>query len=103
MFGFGKKKLDERLMAGIAIETAMFMRWMGTHGNRKLTPPEVNDIVRGILERENLKFTAGEQSFLVLSASTHEAETIDKFRNKFGFDETVEGFCKSIGIPWPAK
>jgi hypothetical protein len=103
MFGFGKKPLDERLIGGIAIETSMFMRWIEEKRRRMLSSDEVNDIVQRILEREKLKFTAEEKFLIVGSAITMENEPIDDFRKRSGFDNKVEGFCKSIGIPFPTN
>lgn len=55
MFGFGKKKLDDRTAGMVSIEIAMFMRWMETKHRKVLQPTQVKYIVKRVLEREKIK------------------------------------------------
>jgi hypothetical protein len=101
MFGFGKKRPDDRMLGNISIEIAMFMRWMETNRRRMLLPPEVMDIAKRILDRENLKYGEQELFSLVALATASDIARIDEFRKKSGFDQTIAGFCSSIGISVP--
>jgi hypothetical protein len=109
MFGFGKKKLDDRMSGMISIEVAMFMGWM--HDNSDNFDPilmmgKLEDIARRILAREN--FVGGTEAVIALMAmdlylSELESKTdiVSKSRKQYCFDEQIEKFCKSIGIPMP--
>jgi len=101
MFGFGKKKIDDRTAGMIGIELGMFMRWMEENRHHMLLPPEAKDIARRILDRENLKYTENDLFMIVASAMTHDMKRIDEFRKKTEFDKTIDGFCRSIGINKP--
>jgi hypothetical protein len=101
MFGLGKKKLDERMLGMISIELAMFMRWIEENRRRMLPPDQANEIARRILDRENFKFSEQELFHIVNLAIASDVDQIDGVREKTGFDRTIDGFCKSIGIPTP--
>ena len=109
MFGFGKKKLDDRMSGMISIEVAMFIGWM--HDNTANFDPismmgKLEDIARRILAREN--YVGGTEAAIALMAmdlylSELESKTdiVSKSRKQYLFDEQIEKFCKSIGIPMP--
>lgn len=100
MFGFGKKKLDDRMMGGIMIEVGMFQSW--TLDNRRvyLDPNTLESVIKRILERENLKFSDEQVMMMKLMfASEIEFEQYREFRRKTNFDSKIAGFCKSINLP----
>ncbi len=101
MFGFGKKKIDDREYGTIAIELGMFMRWMEENHHHMLWPPEAKDIARRILDRENFKHTENDLFTIVALATASESKKIDQFRKITGFDGKIDGFCNSIGINKP--
>jgi hypothetical protein len=101
MFGFGKKRLDERTVGMISIELAMFMRWIESDRQRMLLPNEVTDIAKKIFKREHLSFSEKDLFHVATLAMASDPAKIDAFRKQTGFDSAIEGFCKSIGIPTP--
>lgn len=102
MWGFGKKKLNERMLGMISVELSMFLRWVEDNRHRMLTPPEVEDIAKRILDRENYKHGQQELFGLVALAMASDVKRIDEFRKRTGFDAKITGFCTSIGIPLPS-
>jgi hypothetical protein len=87
-------------MVSIHIEVGMFQRW--TLYNRKvdLHPPEVEDIIKRILNREKIKYSDDELGYLKIAAmSNMEFDQLRDFRRRTGFDTQVVGFCRSIGLP----
>jgi hypothetical protein len=101
MFTFGKKRPDERTLGMIAIELSMYMRWVEEHCGRMLMPDDAKDVARRILTRENFKIDEQDLFFIFGSATTQDIKQIDAFREKTGFDSTIDGFCASIDIPKP--
>lgn len=101
MFGIGKKKADERMLGMISIELSMFMRWVEDNRGRMLKPEEAEDIVKRILTRENFKFGREELLKITSLAFASDVDMIDDFRKKTHFDNTIDGFCQSIGIVKP--
>lgn len=99
MFGFGKKKIDDRMVGLIAVELAMFMQW-----RKGLNPHEIEDIARRILVRENFIISDGLPLLIgsmALDFLLDKKDFIEESRKKYLFDEQIEKFCKSIGIPCP--
>jgi len=103
MFGFGKKKIDDRLHGMIGVEIAMFRRWVETNKNLYLTLDELTEIAKRVLNREKLKCSDGELKLLALSAFTHEEDGIDKLRKKFKFDLQAVKFMESINYSLPVR
>lgn len=101
MFNFGKKKLDERMLGMLSIELSMFMRWVEEIRGRMLKPEEVEDIAGRIFTRENLEFGKEELLQITSLAFASDINQIDNFRKKTNFDNTIDGFCRSIGIVKP--
>jgi len=101
MLGFGKKKPDERMLGMISIELSMFMRWVEDNRGRMLKPQEAEDIAQRILTRESFKFGKEELFQITTLAFASDVSKIDDFRKKTHFDDTVDGFCQSIGIVKP--
>lgn len=101
MLGFGKKKLDEKMLGMISVELSMFMRWMEENCSRMLMPEEAKDIAARILDRENFQFCEKDTFHIAAIALASDVERIDELRNKMGFDKTIDGFCQSIGITKP--
>ena len=101
MFGFGKKKLDDRTAGMVSIEIAMFMRWMETKHRKVLQPTQVKYIVKRVLERENLNCNENICSDVTTLAMSKNFDRIDELRKKSKFDENIDDFCKSIGISTP--
>lgn len=101
MFGFGNKKLDERMLGMLSIELSMFMRWVEENRGRMLKPEEVEDIAGRILTRESLEFGKEELLQITSLAFASDINQIDNFRKKTNFDNTIDGFCRSIGIVKP--
>lgn len=101
MLGLGKKKPDERMLGVISIELSMFMRWMETNHGRMLKPEEAEDIAKKILTRENLKSGREELLQITSLAFASDVDRIDAFRKQTRFDNTIDGFCRSIGIVKP--
>ena len=101
MVGSGKKKADERMLGMISIELSMFMRWVEDSRGRMLKPEEADDIATRILDRENFQFGAQELLQITSLAFASDVGKIDEFRKKTQFDNTIDGFCQSIGIAKP--
>ena len=101
MPSFGNKKPDERMLVMISIELSMFMRWVEDNCGRMLGPGEVEDIAQRILTREGFKFEKEELFQVTTLAFASDVSEIDDFREKTHFDDTIDGFCQSIGIKRP--
>jgi len=101
MFDFGKKKPNERMLAMISIELSMFMRWVEDNRGRMLKPEEAEDIAKRILTRGSFEFGKGELFQITSLAFASDADRIDEFRKQSHFDDTIDGFCQSIGIAKP--
>jgi len=98
MFGFGKKKNDEKMLGMISIEISMFMRWMETQKNRMLSPDELHDIAERILRREGLKESQEDLDFIVNMSICSDVDDINKMRKQTNFDAKVIGFMNSIQL-----
>jgi hypothetical protein len=99
MFGFGKKKLDDRLMWGISMEVGMFQSWTLDHQGKDLSPVILEDIIKKILDRENFKYTNKEVMLIwSLAMSNTDLDQLSDYRRKTNFDSNVSGFCKSINL-----
>jgi hypothetical protein len=96
-----QKRLDERMIGAISIELAMFMRWMEDNRRHMLLPPEAANIARKILDRENFRYSENQVFAVAALATASNVKEIDEFRKKAGFDQAIDGFCKSIGIESP--
>jgi hypothetical protein len=101
MFGLRQKKPDEPMLGMISIELSMFMRWVEENRGRMLKPEEAEDIAQRILTREKFKFGIEELLQITSLAFASDAVNIDAFRKKMHFDDTIDGFCRSIGIVKP--
>lgn len=100
MFGFGKKKLDDRLTGGILVELGMFQSWTLDNRGVDLGAVILEHIIKKILDRENVKYSDDEVTGLKFMAlSNMEWEQLRDFRRKTNFDSNVAGFCKSINLP----
>jgi hypothetical protein len=100
MFGFGKKKLDDRLIGGIVVEVGMFQSWTLDRRGIDLNPIILEDIIKRILDREKTKYSNEEMGLIKMMAiSNMEFEQMREFRKKTNFDGQVVGFCRSIGLP----
>lgn len=99
MFGFGKKKLDDRLMGLISIEVGMFQSWTLDHRGTDLSPVILEQIIKKILDRENFKYTNKHISIIqLLAISNTDLDQLSDYRRKTNFDSNVSGFCKSINL-----
>lgn len=100
MFGFGKKKLDDRLMGGVIVEIGMFQSWTLDKRGVDLNPEQLEKIVVGILNRENVKYSKDQvfaiKSMVILNMEFEQLRTLRKNTN---FDAQVAGFCRSINLP----
>lgn len=101
MFGLRKKKPDEQMIGMISIELSMFMRWIEDNRGRMLKPEEAEDIAKRILTRENSRFGREDLLQITSLAFASDVDKIDAFRKKTHFDNTIDGFCQSIGIVKP--
>lgn len=101
MFSIGKKKPDERMLGMISIELSMFMRWVEDNCGRMLKLEEAEDIAQRILTRESFKFGKEELFQITSLAFASDVGKIDDYRKKIHFDDTIDGFCQSIGIVKP--
>jgi len=100
MFGFGKKKLDDRMARFFLMEVGMFQSW--TLDNRKidLSPEILEDIIKRILDREKFSYTSEESTGLKFMAmSNTDFVQLRKFRSDTNFDSQIIGFCRSINLP----
>jgi hypothetical protein len=101
VFGLGKKKPDERILGMISIELSMFMRWVEDNCGRMLRPEEAEDIAKRILNRESFEFGKEEILQITNLAFASNVDKIDDFRQKTHFDDTIDAFCRRIGIVKP--
>jgi hypothetical protein len=100
MFGFGKKKLNDRLIVGIALEVSMFDSWSIDNGFGGLSKEDKAMFIERILKRENLAASSDEISMISLGISmNYDLETLREYRIKTNFDNQVTGFCNSINLP----
>ena len=99
MFGFGKKKLDDRLIGGILMEVGMFQCWTLDNRGMDLNSVILEQIIKKILDRENVKYTSEEAGVMKLMAmSNMDFDQLREFRKKTNFDSNVSGFCRSINL-----
>jgi len=100
MFGFGKKKLDDRLIGGIVVEVGMFQSWTLDRRGIDLNPIILEDVIKRILDREKTKYSSEELGLIkMMAVSNMEFEQMREFRKKTNFDSQVVGFFRSIGLP----
>ena len=100
MFGFGKKSLDNKILANILIEVGMFQSWTMDHKNKDLDIAELNTVIRGIISREKIKASEDEIYGIVsMCIMNTDLNKMEDFRVKTGFDRQVAGFCNSINLP----
>jgi len=100
MFGFGKKKLNDRMLGYITIEVQMFQSWTLDNRRCDLTINELKMIITAIFEREKLSYESDHVSFAVNAClSQTDYSSINKLRTQSNFDQQVAGFCRSIGLP----
>ena len=100
MFGFGKKKIDDRLLGQIVIEVQMFQSWTLDMRRCDLSKEELSHIIKAIFEREKLSFNSSHISFAVMAClSQLDYSTVNKIRKQSNFDQQVAGFCRSVGLP----
>lgn len=100
MFGFGKKKIDDRKLGFITIEVQMFQSWTLDYRRCDLSSEELKMIITAIFEREKLSYSSEHVSFAVMACLTQmDYSSINKFRTQSNFDQQVAGFCRSIGLP----
>ena len=99
MFGFGKKKIDDKLINGILIEVGMFQSWTLDNRGVDLDSVILESIIKKILDRESVKYTNEEVGIMKLMAlSNTEFDQLRAFRKKTNFDINVSGFCRSINL-----
>ena len=99
MFGFGKKKLDDRLIGGILMEVGMFQCWTLDNRGMDLNSVILEQIIKKILDRQNVKYTSEEAGVMKLMAmSNMDFDQLREFRTKTNFDSNVSGFCRSINL-----
>ena len=99
MFGFGKKKLNDKLFSGILGEIGMFQSWYLDFKHTDLSSEEINMILKRIIERENLNVSKDELFMMQMLTIGNELDAWTELRAKTGFDRQVAGFCRSINIP----
>lgn len=99
MFGFGKKKLDDRLFSGLLGEIGMFQRWYWDFKHTNLSSEAINMILKRIIERKNLSVSKDQLLMMQMLTMGNELNTWTELRTKAGFDKQVAGFCKSINLP----
>jgi hypothetical protein len=100
MFGFGKKKLEERFIVGIAMEISMFDSWSIDNGFGGINDSDRIMFIERILNRENLSATDEEKSTISLGISMNfDLSLLKEYRVKTNFDKQVVGFCRSIDLP----
>ena len=100
MSKFGEKKLDDSTAAGLLIEIGMFQSWTIENHKRDLLPEELDLVITGILEREEVAYTSDEAMALrFMTLANMDWDQMKEFRKKTGFDLQIKGFCKSINLP----
>jgi hypothetical protein len=100
MFGFGKKKLDERFIVGIAMEISMFDSWSIDNGFGGINESDRTMFIERILKRENLSTTDDDKSMISMGISmNYDLRMLREYRAKTNFDSQVIGFCRSIDLP----
>jgi hypothetical protein len=98
VFGFGKKKLSTEMHGNLAIETSMYLCWCEDNRGGTLSPDKIKQVVIGILDRENCKYSDVDIVAISGVAITMDREQVKAFREKSGFDQQINGFEKSIGL-----
>jgi hypothetical protein len=99
MFGFGKKRLDDRMMSMIMVEIGMFQSWTLDNRQTYFDPDFAVSVIMRILERENLKYTEMQvMTMRLMFVSDIEFEQYRELRRRYNFDSKIEGFCRSINL-----
>jgi hypothetical protein len=100
MFGFGKKKLSDRVIVGIALEISMFDSWSIDHGFCGVQDSDREMFIERILKREGLSASEDEKSMISMGVlMNHDFNLLKEYRKKTHFDQQVVGFCRSINLP----
>jgi hypothetical protein len=100
MFGFGRKKLNDQTIVGIALEISMFDSWSIDHGFGGVEESDRDMFISKILRREGLTASNDEKSMISLGIlMNYDLSTLRDYRQKTNFDRQVVGFCKSIDLP----
>ena len=100
MFGFGRKKLNDKIIVGIGLEISMFDSWSIDNGFGGLSEEDKTMFIERILRRENLSASSDEKSMIGLGISmNYDLDTLSEYRIKTNFDKQVIGFCNSINLP----
>lgn len=100
MFGFGKKKLNDQIIVGIALEISMFDSWSMDHGFEGVNDSNRDMLIARILKREGLTASDDEKSMISMGfLMNSDFDLLREYRKKTNFDHQIIGFCKSIDLP----
>ena len=100
MFGFGKKKLNDQIIVGIALEISMFDSWSTDHGFVGVDDSNREMFIERILKREGLNASDDEKSTISMGVlMNYDFDLLREYRQKTNFDRQIVGFCKSIDLP----
>jgi len=100
MFGFGKKKLNDQIIVGIALEISMFDSWSMDHGFAGVDDSNREMLIERILRREGLNASDDEKSMISMGIlMNYDFDVLREYRQKTNFDRQIVGFCNSIDLP----
>ena len=102
MFGFGKKRLTDKLSSYIIFNVGMLQSW-SLYNTQNLSPEKLSEVITKILKKENISYINIDVSMLRLQAIGNlDPGAFDiwkKFRADTKFDESIVQFCKDLDLP----
>jgi hypothetical protein len=96
----GPRKINDNILRNIIIEMQMFQSWAIDMRAVHLGIQDLNFICHAIFAREKLIYEENHVFFVTgICLGQEDYSEIKKFRAETRFDENVDGFCRSIGLP----
>ncbi len=103
MFGFGKKKLTDKLVFQISMMVSMFDSWSIDNGFGGLEEDTRIMVIQKLLKMEGMTGSMDEITSITMGMlainPNYDLDFLRNERAKRQFDPYVVGFCESIQLP----